>query len=186
MKNCSECNKAHLISSLICEDCEEILEELLYLRFVWGTLIIAILVQILFSNLGQHGAGFIFEVLMNEAFFLITSYPVWKIIQKIKEPERKILQEMGSIFSERSDRIMMIVLLIMALFLSPKVFPALFSWEFKQGSIETIWYLTFWIIRTWVALLAMFFVPIAIMVDQGFRFFDMRIPNTYLGRDQRL
>jgi hypothetical protein len=182
MKECPDCRKQYPVGRLICLDCFEILEEKVFLRFVWVTLALAVALQLAFQHLGVRGTGFLPEVFMNEAFLLVLSYPTWKLIQKLRDTRRQVLQEIGSLYSDRTGRLVLLGLLVFVIYLSPKILPALLLGTVMVDPADPVWYSMFWTVRA-ALLLAISIIPIAAIVDQGLTFFDPREPNTYLKRE---
>lgn len=117
MKSCSECGKAYPISRVLCLDCCEILEERPYLRLVLLTLAIAVLAHFTLAKFGYAGHGLVKESFMSEVFLLIPCVVAWKCVQKLKTPQRRILYEIGSLYSDRFGRAMIIAATIFSLLL---------------------------------------------------------------------
>ena len=182
MKECPECERQYSIDRLICLDCVETLEDKTYLRFIWVTMAVAVIFHLWLQQWSELGRGLIREALKTEVFLLLISYPSWKVLQKLRNPKRRVLREMGSVFAERSDRLMVLGLSVFLLLSLPGLVSTLSSWELNLEPGRPLWLTWFLAVRLWVFLAALF-VPIAVMIDQGWRFFDPRIQNTYSDRE---
>src|SRR6185295_7955948 len=99
----------------LCLHCNQTLEENQYLRLVYATFAIAFGFHLILRNAGYPGTGLISETFMTEVLLLIPVVAVWKLVQKIREPQRKILYELVSLYSDRTGRILIIGLMIVTI-----------------------------------------------------------------------
>lgn len=108
MKTCHECGAEYPPTRVICTRCGEILEEHHYLRLIWITVAIAGAFHAYLGRLGYRGRGLFSETFQTALFLLLIFLIVWKLIQKIREPQRRVLYELASLYSDRTGRLAII------------------------------------------------------------------------------
>jgi hypothetical protein len=175
-KTCSSCGRAFGLESVVCVPCEEVLENGHYLRWITVTSVMAIGAVVWMMRSGILDGFSIAQAFKIEAALLLVCYPAAKIVQKWREPERPVLREMGSVFAGRSDRIMVLCLLAFALLLA---IGPLRPTPRAAGAREGAWILDG---ISWFVALGGLAACVAIVIDQGKSFFDLRIRNTYVER----
>jgi hypothetical protein len=113
-----------------------------------------------------------------QAFLMILSYPTAKAIEKLRDPGRQVLQEMGSVYSSRLDRCLLLLLsaaiITIATEQRPAVGPTAYAPPYAAVAAAT----------SLVTALTSVVVIVACVVDQGLAFFDLRIANTYVERER--
>ena len=117
MKTCPECSTSYPPSRVLCLHCNEILEEKHYLRLVWATFIVALAFHFILGRLDYPGTGFISESFKTEVFLLIYSVLFWKLFQKWKNPDRRVMYELASLYSDRLGRLLILGLLLALFYL---------------------------------------------------------------------
>jgi hypothetical protein len=172
-KHCPECNRRFSVDEVVCVKCETIFEERTYLSWIGITSVIALGLVWWMQRQGLLATFSLVEALKYEAALLLSMYPTAKLVQKIRDPRRPVLREMGSVFSSRSDRAMILMLML--------VYPAAFSGLFPRwlpSSPQNAFHLG---IIGFVSI-AGAIACLAIVFDQKLAFFDFRIRNTYVER----
>jgi uncharacterized membrane protein AbrB (regulator of aidB expression) len=178
MKSCSQCGKSYAPSRVLCLDCCEILEEKQYLRLVWVTLAIAFLVHLVLAQYGYAGSGLIMESLMSETFLLIVSVVAWKCFQKWKSPQRRILYEVVSLYSDRAGRVIILGATIFALLVLSGVI------TFKAARIdEPPLLVCFRLIRYYAILSCGLLYLVLALSIQKLNFFDFRLRNSLIQQE---
>jgi hypothetical protein len=184
MKTCSECKEQYANDRLVCLQCNKSLEDQSYLNWILWTLLLSVPLAIVLRLLGYRGAGMVLEVIIWEPALLAVLYPIAKVVQRIRDPSRPVLDEMKSVFGERANRIGLLIAI---------AFFGWFSWT-MHGShgegrtpvslMDPSWKdIVFWG-RASVLLL----LPVAgflLVFDQGWRFFNLKIANTYAEQERR-
>ncbi|MFC1799409.1 DUF4919 domain-containing protein [Candidatus Eisenbacteria bacterium] len=120
---------------------------------------------------------------MTESALLIVLYPLWKLVQKVRSPHRRVLREMGSILSDRTMRAILLGLIVLLLVLSPILLPGLLRGSSGLDPDGPGWYTYFWLVRMWILVAGAVGVAIAAVIDQGRVFFDPKIRTTYIARE---
>ena len=169
---------AHAEEALFCPESGDALEEATWLKVVWATTAVAVLVHLVLYFFFDLRARLLIEVLMTEAMLFFVAYPALKLFQKSRQPDRQVLLEACSVHSDRFGRLL---LLAVSIFMLVKL-PA-FVATVKEGSrgarypalewypwLETVRLVVIaTVVPLWVA--TNFFI-------QGRAFFDPRIANT--------
>lgn len=176
-KICPDCGAQSDRLLVLCGACGASLEGTLYLRFIYGTSLAAIGADFALwklSLLERFSVPLAFQL---EVALLLVSYPLFKLLTKLRDPRRRVAAEMGSAFASRYDRalasslIVLVVLIGLRLLRLGGLEPALAP-ELGQAKAALSWF------NLGGGLLA-----VATMIrDQGLRFFDFRIRNTYQDR----
>ena len=160
--------------------CEEILEEPTYLKMVVASLLASLLTVMLLVGVDILNQLRAIEVLELTAAYLLLGYPFLKLVQKVRRPERRVWREMGSIYTNRFDRVLIGLIVISAILIGTgAISPGNLGGQEvfvnpDHASIRAIVVLATAITGTVAA--------IAIIVDQGWDFFDFSIKNTYIHR----
>ena len=112
MKTCSDCgtNSSNLLT--ICPECEGILEESQQTRIVWFCATVSLVVTFLMQKAGVEGRGLFTEAIMNAAALMVVVSIVWKIVQRLQDPERNPLRELVSFYSDRIGRTIVILVAV--------------------------------------------------------------------------
>lgn len=176
-KTCPECRATTDPVLILCGACGSPLEGTLYLRFIYGTSLAAIGADVALwklSFIDRFSVPLAFQL---EAALLLVAYPLFKLLTKLRDPRRRVASEMGSAFSSRYDRalvtglIALVVLIGLGVMrlggLEPAIAPGL------GGAKAAL---------NWFNLLGGLIAAVAMIRDQGLRFFDFRVRNTYQGR----
>ncbi|MEM8934053.1 MAG: hypothetical protein AAGE94_22870 [Acidobacteriota bacterium] len=186
MKTCPECSTLYPDDRLVCLECGEIFEDPPYTRFIGVTVVVGALLQLGVSGLGPTSLAFWKETFMHGALLLSIGYPSWKVVQKLREPSRPTLAEMGSVFGSRSDRLMLLGLLLFLVYSAPTLWPTLTSLAVDgvaNDAATPAWLASFRALRALILTLVAAVVPLAAMIDQGLAFFDPRVVDTYILRE---
>lgn len=178
MKTCPQCGHSYPLSRVLCVPCNEILDEKPYLRLVWVTLAIAFAFHFVLARFGYAGHGIVKETFMTEAFLLIISVLVWKGAQKWRTPQRRVLYELASLYSDRWGRLLVLGITLFALLAFSGVL------KFNADRLPEPTAVTgFRLIRIYVILgLGAFYVLVVFGV-QKFAFFDFRLQNSLVRRE---
>lgn len=179
-KRCPECGKGYPIEAIVCVPCEQVLEERNYLRWV------------VISAAAGTGLAFALvkaEVLVSfrvrdamelSAAVLLVAYPTSKLVQKLREPGRRVWREMGSVYSSRFDRALILGALVFFLGLATRVNTGLTA---DPNLVDPGHAPARRALAAGVALAGLA-AMIAMLVDQGRAFFDPRVRNTYVARER--
>ena len=176
-KTCTDCDRVYPITALVCPQCEESFEIATYSRcFALAAALAALAIGalVLLDVLVSFAVA---EMLVLSVTFTLILYPLAKLTHKRRDPERRVVLEAGSVWSGRRERALLLLLLAFAAVVaidggelgSPSDLV-----EPSHASIRTAV-----IAATVIAGLA---VCLAAMFDQGLRFFDPRVGNTYVDR----
>lgn len=182
VKRCGECKRHYPLQAIVCLECEEILEENSYLKFVWISIALSLVADLALVQLGVLQRWRIAEVLQFTGFLVFVGYPLWKVVQKIREPERPILRELGSIYTGRFDRALITTMLLAVALVWLDVI--------DTGGVATSKLLVnpehVPIVRMFALTLMIIAIvsSIAMIIDQGLSFFDPRVKNTYIARER--
>jgi hypothetical protein len=183
-KRCAECGAEYEPYRLVCLECMEVLEDNAYLRFVVWTTVLAAGLQLGLRYFGVTSGRFIAEVFMTEVFLLVVACPVWKALQKIREPGRPVLAEMASVLGDRWMRAGLLVVIALFLYRLPAIAA---SFAELLESPQALWasgpYAAFARVRILVVMSIGSLVFIGAVIHQGWRFFDFRIENNCLLRE---
>lgn len=174
-KICPECAARSEPLLILCEGCGASLEGTLYLRFIYGTSLAAIGADLLLwklSFIDRFSVPLAFQL---EVALLLVSYPLFKLITKLRDPRRRVASEMGSAFSSRYDRAIVTGLIVFVLLIGL----GLLRLDGLEPAVDLggARYAL-----SWFTLLGGLLAVAAMIRDQGLRFFDFRIQNTYRGR----
>ena len=183
MKKCSGCGRIYPEHRLICLDCRKALEDSTYLRFAWLTMGMALVIQLVIRLAGVNRGNFILESMFTEGMLLVTIYPAWKMVQKVRFPFRPVFREMGSVLADRPMRFVLLGLLVLMLVMSRGLVIGLRRGISGVPFSEPRWYCYFWLGRLWVACVALPPIVVAAMIDQGWAFFNPRVGLTYARRE---
>jgi len=112
MKTCPECGATHAVQRLFCLQCSTVLDERTYLKLVYVTFAVAFAIHFMLGRAGYPGTGLISETFQTEVLLLILAVAAWKLIQKSREPQRRISYELASLYSDRTDRLVILGLLV--------------------------------------------------------------------------
>jgi hypothetical protein len=112
MKICPECGMSYPVRRVLCLQCGEILDERQYLRLIYATLAAAFGLHLILGRAGYPGRGLISETFMSGTFFLLICIVAWKTVQKIRQPQRRILYELASLYSDQIGRAMLLSAII--------------------------------------------------------------------------
>lgn len=111
-QRCSGCGARTASGWLVCARCGQAFEDDTWVKAVWVTLALAVLVEV-----GLHLSGVrpwsIVELFMNETSFMVLGYAGLKVVQKLRQPERRVLDEAASIFSSRGMRLVLLAMLLL-------------------------------------------------------------------------
>lgn len=178
VKTCSDCERTHDAAQLLCP-CGEVLETSHYLRWIWITSVLALATVAALVAFGAMRSFSILEVVVMEAAYLVVLYPGAKLMQSRKDRDRPVSAEMGSVFSGRYDRCLVL----------GAIAGIVYAWSFSAGAsalgvvdpayapVRTVW--------LWVAMILWVTAIAAIVRDQGLALFDLRIANTYAHRNSQ-
>jgi hypothetical protein len=118
-------------------------------------------------------------MLMMLPAFLMVLYPAAKLVQRRRDPGRLIWREMGSVYTGRFDRLLIVgaivVIALMWLGAVPTRHSGMVHPDYAPIRLG-------WILAT---MLGWGVATVAMIVDQGVAFFDLRIANTYAKRYRR-
>lgn len=179
MKTCSHCGKSYPLSRVLCLDCVEILEERFYIRLIVLTFVAAFAIHLALGKWGYTGRGLIMESLMTEAALLVFAVLLWKSFQKWKSPQRRILYELASLYSDRTGRIVVFTLAtVLVLF-----FSGFFAMHPPKELSEPDLLHSFRIVRTRVLLVFGSAYVIVVFYIQGLDFFDLSLKNSFLRKE---
>ena len=178
MKTCSQCGKTYPLSRVLCLDCCEILEEKPYLRLVGWTLALAIIVHFALGKYGYPGRGLIQESFMTETMLLAICVLVWKTVQKWKTPQRRILYELASLYSDRSGRVMILGITIFAVVVLSGM--VTFDGARSNAPQGLVWYRA---ARHYAILGFGFIYLLLVFWIQGLAFFNFRIKNSLIHQE---
>lgn len=168
------------MAAVVCVPCEQVLEERNYLRWVivsavTGTAMAAALVK----------ADVLLQLRVRDALeltaaVLLVTYPASKLVQWIFAPGRPVWREMGSVYSSRFDRAVILVALIFFITLATRANLGLSADPNLVDPAHAP------IRRALAASVAAagLTAMMAMVVDQGRAFFDPRVRNTYVAREQ--
>jgi hypothetical protein len=180
MKACSQCGKTYSPSRVLCLDCNEILEEKDYLRLVWLTLAIAFLVHFILGRYGFAGSGLIKESLMSEVVVLVVCVGAWKCIQKAKSPQRRILYELASLYSDRSGRVAILGATIFILLYSSGVI------TFEPTRIDEPPFLAYYRVVRYYTIVSCGSIYLFLVFSiHKLAFFDFRLRNSLIHQELR-
>lgn len=175
-KRCSVCEREYPAAALACLDCDEILEDSFYVRTCWIGLVCGVSLNFAGRHLGYYQKITVTEVVMLSGLCIAIIYPLCKAYQRIRSPERPILAEMLSVYTDRSDRLTLMAMLVAIAVIVVTHFP---------GGIGRVTATSFSMVRfVCLASGATFFLLWAIVsiIDQRTDFFDPRVANSYIKR----
>jgi hypothetical protein len=180
VKTCSECKRKCEDVEVLCPACGSVLEEKNYLKFIYWTTGLALATVYGAKQLGLITEMNVLAVFVLEAGLLLAVYPASKLIVKIRQPNRPVCAEMGSVFSPRYDRILIMSLMTVIALAATGTPPI----RVALGRVTpgTAWFVA---ILKWEVFLGSLAAMLAMLVDQGLSFFDLRIANTYRHRATR-
>jgi hypothetical protein len=163
---------------VLCLDCCEILEEKPYLRLVGWTMAFAIIVHFALGKFGYPGRGLIQESFMTETILLVICALIWKAVQKWKTPQRRILYELASLYSDRWGRVMILGIAIFAVVVLSGM--VTFDGARSKDSQALGWFRA---ARHYAILGFGFIYLLLVFWRQGLAFFDFRIKNSLIHQE---
>lgn len=176
-KTCSDCRATSDPVSILCGACGSPLETTLYLRFIYGTSLAALGADFALWKLSLIDRFSIPLAFQLEVALLLLAYPLFKLFTKLKDPRRRVASEMGSAFSSRYDRLLAMGLIVFVILIGLGLV--------RLGGLELAVAPGLGGARTalsWFSLLGGLIAVVAMIRDQGLRFFDLRVRNTYQDR----
>ncbi len=156
--------------------CGEILETRFYLRCVLVASVVALGLALVLVRVGWLSRFSSAEVIMMLTAILAVGYPAAKVVQKLRQPSRSILLEMGSVYTSRFDRVIImsaiaaVVMLVSGMFTlsaSELVHP-------DYAPIRAVW--------IWTSITLWDLAVLGMILDQRLAFFDLRVANVYVDR----
>lgn len=182
MKRCDTCGEDGFhATDLVCLECEEVLENEPYLRVCWAGITLAAALHGGLLWLGFYPHFSIPEVIVLCAAIIAILYTVQKIVQMRRDPERPVIAEILSVYTDRSDRIFFILILAAAALVFAGLDP---TTSLRRVPIDQ----RFATARFALTLYGFLFFTLWIfgsIRDQGVAFFDMRIANTCVDRERK-
>jgi hypothetical protein len=175
-KHCSSCGRSYDVGAVVCVPCEVVFEEAAYLRWIWVASALALVAVGLMTYFGILERFSISEAFKISAALLLLLYPLAKVVQKARDPRRPVLREMGSVFSGRFDRALVLALLLFAVLTMGG------GLHLPLRSASSLAYRPIRFAVDWFVTLVGLASVVAIIIDQGTAFFDFRIRNTYVER----
>ncbi len=177
MKSCGDCRTENDSLEILCSACGSPLDTKIYLRCIYATSVLALAgvatLRVL-QLVDRFSIPLAFEL---EVAALLVVYPLIKLWTKLRQPSRRVGREMGSVFSPRYDRALVTALLV---FVSLIWFGAL-RIEGLQGPLDSRLTHAKHALDLLVTVGGLAAVA-AMIRDQGPRFFDFRVANTYADR----
>src|SRR5687768_7475820 len=104
MKTCPECQTSYPVTRVLCLRCFAILEENQYQRLIFVTLVEAFVLHFFLGKAGYKGSGLVREAFMTAFVLLVFNLIAWKVFQKLRHPQRNVLYELASFYSDRFGR----------------------------------------------------------------------------------
>ena len=174
MKTCPECQTSYPVTRVLCLRCSEILEERQFIRMVYVTLAIAFAFHFLLGKAGYSGSGLVRESFMTEVLLLSFVVVVWKLRQKSREPNRRVLYELASLYSDRTGR---------AIILGGVIFVTLISLGIgtpipSARPVQPDFLIFFRKLRFWIVAFSAFAYFVLALRFQGAALFDFRLKNS--------
>ncbi|MBX2800114.1 MAG: hypothetical protein KTR31_20720 [Myxococcales bacterium] len=170
------------MSRTVCLDCDESLDSWTYSLACLVALAGGMALEGSFAAMGlrpwEGWFSFIADAFASCVPLLIFGYPVFKLYQKWKTPARPTLRELGSAFSDRLSRVLV---LLLAAFVASLAIGGLRLPLTPPDPSFIGWYD---LVQAWFLLLAFTGLLAAFLLDQGLAFFDLRIRNTYAKRER--
>jgi hypothetical protein len=174
IKRCSSCGRTYPADAVVCVGCVVVFEETPYLTWVAVTSAIALGIEWWMLRSGRVRAFSVLEAIEIGTALLLTGYPIFKVVQKVRDPRRPVLREMGSVWSGRYDRALILMLLLFV----PFVFAG--GMKLLAPALPTDDGVPFYV-DAYVGAGGLI-AALAIVIDQKLAFFDFRIRNTYVER----
>lgn len=174
LKRCSSCGRSYPPDAVVCVGCEVVFEESPYLRWIGVTSVIALGIEWWLLRSGTIEAFSVLEAIEIGTALLLTGYPLSKLVQKLRDPRRPVLREMGSVWSGRWDRVLVLILLLFVPFAFAGGVKLMASVLPSDDGVP-------WYIDAYVGVGGLL-AALAIVIDQKGAFFDFRIRNTYVER----
>lgn len=173
------CGGHYPLGDLFCDECREALEETHYRLWIVVTFGAAAAIEWLFAHGGVLREFRATEAIMLGTLLLQLAYPLAKLVQKLRDPERHVLREMGSVFADRWSRV---------LFISAWIYVGLL-WSGRlpkspvgAGNLVDPSDAPLRAALVTTSLAGFAIVSALLLADQGLRFFDLRVANTYRQR----
>lgn len=171
-KTCDSCEARWAPTAILCRDCDDVLEDVPYRNLLWRCVAAGVMFQMLFGRYADD--SFWGGALHHTTTFLFVLYPLRKLADKLANRRRRVLWEMGSLFSDRYSRGLVTALLVFVIvnIVGPDAaFTGAPDWYVAYDNLSTLWIRMF-------GLGAFFYM----LIDQGLAFFDLRKANTYAER----
>lgn len=183
---CTECGSILEPGQLACSGCGDLPEEATFLRWVWIGIIPAAALHFILGRFGIEGSGFLRETFMTLSLVVLPGYGVTKIVQKLRDPSRPVLDEAVSVFSDRFGRVLLIVLVVVAAwYVVPAVYLTAAGFKFRPSTPEPLWFTRYvqlrWLVMCFVSVFGLFAI-----LRQGPQFFNPYVRSTYERRRVRL
>lgn len=176
-KTCSDCDAKNDGERILCCACGAPLETTLYLRFIYGTSLVAVVADFALTRLGLLHAFSVPLAFELEVALLLVTYPLFKLATKRLAPRRRVSVEMGSTFSSRFDRAMVTAAIVLVLLFATgalRISGVPTELDPRLAGAKAV---------LDVAISIGGVLAIAAMLrDQGLAFFDLRVRNTYQAR----
>jgi hypothetical protein len=178
-KVCSECGSEHPVHRVMC-DCGEALADGHYLRWVVGTLVVAVAIEAAAGQLDPTRA-FVRNVFVTESALMLMLYPLSKAVQKGQDPRRPVLAEMGSVMGAGHMRAAILAMVAAVIWLGAtqgvqSLVPAVPT----PGAPPLAW---FDFARSWVLRPLAVVALAAVVADQRLALLQPWTPNPYLARE---
>jgi hypothetical protein len=180
VKTCPTCEDELEIQDLVCLDCGEVLEDGPYTSLCFGAVVSAAALHGGLVSLGLYGRFALTEVIILTSVIIAVTYPAVKLVQKRRDPERPILAEILSVYTDRSDRVFFLLILAACILIVTGHAPA---GALTRTPVHPQFALVRFIATTWGVVFFTLWI-LASILDQGLAFFDPRIANTYVHRER--
>lgn len=181
-KHCGDCGILWGSDDFVCTACGKIFEESVFLRWVTITTVIAGSFHFIVARLDIPGRGWLVETLMTESFLILLTYGAIKVGQKLRNPQRRVFDELTSVFSDRWGRLVLLFVIVVSIWLGFTLVSLILraGQPFPPREGEPSWFTVFRAIRGFITM--GFLPPVALFAvwRQGVRFFDPRVACTYV------
>lgn len=181
-KECDACGRRYALSRTVCLDCDQGLDDAAYTRAVLFWLGIAALFEGgLYVSGGRTGGGldYLGDAVQTAALLILVGWPLFKLVQKLREPARPVLRELGSLYADRVGRGLVVALVGFVAYLWHDGF------DVPLVPVEASWIGWFDLVRIWGFLVVGGLALLVTLLDQGLQFFDPRVRHTYSRRERR-
>lgn len=112
VQTCSDCGGRTASGWLVCARCGQPFEDDTWVNTVWVTVVLAGLVEVVAHLTGLRPWSLV-QLFMNETSFMVLGYTGLKVLQKVRDPARPVLDEALSVFSTRGMRLVLLLMLLM-------------------------------------------------------------------------